>query len=286
MNLNIQIQNPQFFSLNCNGTLVDLSEPKLMGILNITPDSFSDGGKFNSEKEALKQAEKLISEGADFIDLGAQSTRPNAEKISAKGEIERLGNLISKIKKEFPETLISLDTFYSETVKFGFDEGIDIINDISGGQFDEKMFETVAETGLPYILMHINPSFETMHEKEISTDIIIELNRYFSKKILELNVFGIKDVVLDCGFGFGKTVEQNHQMLDELHFIGFGNYPLLAGISRKSFIYKPLGKSPLEINEETQKLHLKALKNGAKILRVHDVEETGKTVELLRNIYF
>lgn len=273
----------QFFSLNCNGKSVDLSVPKLMGILNITPDSFSDGGKFNSEKKALKQAEKLISEGANFIDIGAQSTRPDAEKISAKGEIERLGNLISKIKKEFPKTLISLDTFYSETVKFGFDEGIDMINDISGGQFDEKMFETVAQTGLPYILMHINPSFETMHEKEISTDITIELNRYFSKKILKMNAFGIKDVVLDCGFGFGKTVEQNHQMIDELNFIGFGNYPLLVGISRKSFIYRPLGKSPLEINEETQKLHLKALKNGAKILRIHDVTETKKTVELFRN---
>jgi len=283
MNLKPQTPNPDFFSLNCNGTLVDLSVPKLMGILNVTPDSFSDGGKYNSEKNALIQVEKMISEGADFIDIGAQSTRPNAEKISAKQEIERLGNLISKIKKEFPEILISLDTFYSDTVKFGFDEGIDIINDISSGQYDEKMFETAVQTGLPYILMHINPKYETMHEKEISNDIIIELNRYFSKKILELRSLGIKDIVLDPGFGFGKTIRQNHQMIDELGFIGFGKFPVLAGLSRKSFIYKPLGKSPLEINEETQKLHLKVLENGAKILRVHDVAEAKKTIEMFLN---
>lgn len=262
---------------------MDLSVPKLMGILNITPDSFSDGGKFNSEKNALIQVEKMLSEGADFIDIGAQSTRPDAEKISAKQEIERLGNLISKIKKEFPEILISLDTFYSDTVKFGFDEGIDIINDISSGQYDEKMFETAVQTGLPYILMHINPKYETMHEKEISNDIIIELNRYFSKKILELRSLGIKDIVLDPGFGFGKTIRQNHQMIDELGFIGFEKFPVLAGLSRKSFIYKPLGKSPLEINEETQKLHLKVLENGAKILRVHDVAEAEKTLEIFLN---
>lgn len=262
------------FIINSHGKLIDLSCPKIMGILNLTPDSFSDGGKFNSEKNALMQAEKMISDGADIIDIGAQSTRPNAEKIAAKEEIERLGTIISKIKNEFPETLVSLDTFYSEAVKFGFDEGIDLVNDISGGMFDEKMFETVAETKLPYILMHVNSTYESMHEKQINEDIIIKINQYFSEKILELNEFGIKDVILDPGFGFGKTMEQQFQMIDELQHISFGKFPLLVGISRKSFIYKSLGKSPLEINEETQNLHRKVLEKGAKILRVHDVKET------------
>lgn len=250
-----------------------------MGILNITPDSFSDGGKFDEEKNALIQAEKMISEGADFIDIGAQSTRPNAEIIPAKHEIERLGKVISTIKNEFPETLISLDTFYSEVVKFGFDEGIDLVNDISGGMFDEKMLETVAETKLPYILMHINSSYESMHEKQIKEDIILKINKYFSDKILKLNEFGIKDVILDPGFGFGKTIEQQFQMIDGLQHISFGKLPLLVGISRKSFIYKSLEKSPLEINEETQILHRKVLKKGAKILRVHDVKETKLMLE-------
>ena len=279
------MQNPSIFqlptSINVHGKLIELSSPKIMGILNVTPDSFSDGGKFNEEKNALIQAEKLISEGADFIDIGAQSTRPNAEKISAKQEIERLGKLISKIKNEFPETLISLDTFYSEVVKFGFEEGIDLINDISGGMFDEKMFETVAQTKLPYILMHVNSSYESMHEKQIDEDIIININQYFSEKILKLNKLGIKDVILDPGFGFGKTIEQQFQMIDELQYITFGKFPMLIGISRKSFIYKSLGKSPLEINEETQNLHRKVLEKGAKILRVHDVAETKM---LLRSI--
>ena len=269
-----------YHSMNLNGKLIDLSSPKIMGILNVTPDSFSDGGKFNEEKSALVQTEKMLIDGAEIIDIGAQSTRPNSEFLKAEDEISRIGTVISKIKKEFPEALISLDTFYSEVVKFGFNEGIDMVNDISGGNYDDKMFKTVGETQLPYILMHVNPTYESMHEKIIEEDIIINLNKYFSGKIQQLRSFGVKDIILDPGFGFGKTVEQNHQMIDELEFIGFGRYPLLVGISRKSFIYKPLGKSPLEINEETQKLHLKTLQKGAKILRVHDVLEATKTIEL------
>ena len=269
-----------YHSMNLNGKLIDLSSPKIMGILNVTPDSFSDGGKFNEEKSALVQTEKMLIDGAEIIDIGAQSTRPNSEFLKAEDEISRIGTVISKIKKEFPEALISLDTFYSEVVKFGFNEGIDMVNDISGGNYDDKMFKTVGETQLPYILMHVNLTYESMHEKIIQEDIIISLNKYFSGKIQQLRSFGVKDIILDPGFGFGKTVEQNHQMIDELEFIGFGRYPLLVGISRKSFIYKPLGKSPLEINEETQKLHLKTLQKGAKILRVHDVLEATKTIEL------
>ncbi|AYN01930.1 dihydropteroate synthase [Chryseobacterium sp. 3008163] len=250
-----------------------------MGILNLTPDSFSDGGKFNNEKSALQQAEKLLKDGASIIDIGPQSTRPNAEFLSSEEEIRRIGNVISLIKKEFPEALISLDTFYAETVKFGFNEGIDIVNDISGGQFDEKILDAVAETKLPYILMHVNPSYQTMHEKTSFADITLTVNQYFSKKTDELLNKGIKDIILDPGFGFGKTVEDQMKMIDEVEFFGFGSFPMLIGISRKSFIYKPLGKSALDINEETQKLHMKVLKQGAKILRVHDVAEAKKTVD-------
>ncbi|UWX62663.1 dihydropteroate synthase [Chryseobacterium oranimense] len=249
-----------------------------MGILNLTPDSFSDGGKFNSEKAALEHTEKLLKDGAEIIDIGPQSTRPHAEFLSSKEEIERIANIISQIKKKFPQALISLDTFYSETVKFGFNEGIDIINDISGGQFDPKMFDTAAETRLPYILMHVNPSYETMHDKLKFEDITLEVNRYFSKKTDELLKKGIKDIILDPGFGFGKTVEDQMKMISETEYLGFEKFPLLIGISRKSFIYKPLGKSPLDINEETQKLHMKVLEQGARILRVHDVAEAAFTI--------
>ena len=265
-------------SINCRGKLIDLSTPKIMGILNLTPDSFSDGGKFNDEKSALLQAEKMIKDGADFIDIGAQSTRPNAEFLSAKEEILRIGKMISLIKKEFPETLISLDTFYADVVKFGFDEGIDVVNDISGGDFDDNLLKTVAETKLPYILMHSNSTYQNMHEKIHYEDIIVSLNYSFSKKINELQKLGIYDVILDPGFGFGKTIEDQYKMIDEVQYIGFEKFPLLIGISRKSFIYKPLGKLPTEINEETQNLHRKVLEKGAKILRVHDVAETRNLV--------
>lgn len=249
-----------------------------MGILNLTPDSFSDGGKFNNEKSALQHAEKILKDGGEIIDIGPQSTRPNAEFLSSDEEIRRIGTLISDIKKEFPEALISLDTFYAETVKFGFNEGIDLVNDISGGQFDEKMFDIVAETRLPYILMHVNPSYKTMHDKVNFKDITLNVNQYFTKKTNALLQKGVKDIILDPGFGFGKTLEDQMKMINEVEFLGFGKYPLLIGISRKSFIYKPLGKSPLEINKETQKLHLKVLEQGAKILRVHDVAEAKKCI--------
>lgn len=277
--LNSNSQTLKFsHSINCNGKLVDLSYPKIMGILNLTPDSFSDGGKFNNGKSALKHAEKLLKDGAEFIDIGPQSTRPNAEFLNSNKEIKRIGTVISEIKKEFPEALISLDTFYSETVKFGFNEGIDLVNDISGGQFDENMFDVVAETRLPYILMHVNPSYGTMHDKIKFNDITLTINQYFTKKTNELLQKGIKDIILDPGFGFGKTVEDQMKMIKETQFLGFGKFPLLIGISRKSFIYKPLGKSALEINEETQKLHVQVLKQGAKILRVHDVAEAKKSI--------
>ena len=272
--MNYQSSIINHHSINCRGKLIDLSTPKIMGILNLTPDSFSDGGKFNVEKSALLQAEKMIKDGADFIDIGAQSTRPNADFLSAKQEILRIGNVISLIKKEFPETLISLDTFYADVVKFGFDEGIDVVNDISGGDFDDNLLKTVAKTKLPYILMHSNSTYQNMHEKIQYEDITMSVNYYFSEKINQLQKLGIHDIILDPGFGFGKTVEDQYKMIEEVEHLGFGRFPLLIGISRKSFIYKPLGKLPIEINEETQKLHRKVLEKGAKILRVHDVAET------------
>lgn len=262
----------QFFFINCNGKLIDLSSPKLMGILNLTPDSFSDGGKFNTEKNALLQAENLLKNGATFIDIGAQSTRPNAEFLKPEEEIRRIGNVISSIKKEFPESLISLDTFYSDVVKFGYDEGIDLINDISAGQFDSELLETVAKTGLPYILMHVNPTYESMHEKIKSDDIILSIHRFFSEKILELNQKGITDIILDPGFGFGKTVEEQYKIIDEFQYIGFGRHPILVGISKKSFIYKPLGKQANEVEKETLNLHHQLLEKGAKIIRLHNPE--------------
>lgn len=272
-------KNSDFHSINCGGKLVDLSRPKIMGILNLTPDSFSDGGNFLSEENALAHAEKMIKEGAEFLDIGAQSTRPKSELLSAETEILRFGKIISMIKKEFPETLISLDTFYSEVARFGFQEGMDIVNDISGGMFDDKMFKTVAELQIPYILMHINPTYNSMHENLISEDIILKINYYFSEKIQELRSLHVNDIILDPGFGFGKTMEQQFQMIEEFQFFSFVKQPVLAGISRKSFIYKSMGKLPTEISEETQKFHLKLLEKGAKILRVHDVAETKKVVD-------
>ncbi|WP_277111177.1 dihydropteroate synthase [Chryseobacterium taklimakanense] len=269
-----------FFSMNCNGKLIDLSVPKIMGILNITPDSFSDGGKYSDEKNALLQTEKMLADGAEIIDIGPQSTRPNAEFLSSDEEITRLGKIISTIKKEFPEILLSIDTFWSETLKYAYNEGIDIVNDISAGQYDPKLFETVAETGLPYVLMHINPTYDSMHEKIEYDDITVAVNKFLLEKARELLKIGVKDIILDPGFGFGKTFEDQHKMIEEIQFIGLGKFPALIGISRKSFIYKPLGKGPLDINEETQKLHLKVLQQGAKILRVHDVAEAKKTLDL------
>lgn len=277
------MKNITSFSFQCRGKLVDLSEPIIMGILNLTPDSFSDGGKFNREYEALRHTEKMIKEGANITDIGAQSTQPNAKYLTHNEEITRLKKILPAIRKEFPDTLISLDTFHSEVVDFGYNEGIDIINDISGGQYDRLMFPTIGRTQLPYVLTHGNTSYQNMHEKIEYKDIILNINQFFSKKISELLHQGVKDIFLDPGFGFGKTVKDQYKMVDELEYISFGKYPLLIGISRKSFIYKPLDKSPHEINEETQEFHLKMLKKGAKILRVHDVAETKRTIDLFLN---
>ena len=270
------------FTLNCQGRLICLETPKLMGILNVTPDSFSDAGKFQTQKAALAQAELMVSEGADILDLGPQSTRPGASFLSAKEEIERLGSLIPILKKEFPEVLISVDSFWSETLRFAFDQGMDIVNDISAGQYDPSLFETVADLQIPYILMHVNPTYESMHEKHADPEITTTVNRFLVNKARVLTQMGVKDIILDPGFGFGKTQEDQEKLIGEVDFLGFGNYPLLIGISRKSFIYKPLNKTPLDskVDELTQELHLKVLRQGAKILRVHEVANAKKTLSL------
>jgi len=278
--MNLQPTDNKHFTLNCRGKLISLEKPLLMGILNITPDSFSDGGLYTNEKSALLQTEKMIKEGAHIIDVGPQSSNPWSTQINAAEERQRLGKILSKMKQEFPETLLSIDSFYSETVKFAADEGIDIINDISGGQFDKDMFETVASLQLPYILMHINPSFETRHHKIKYEDITVSINRFFFEKIAVLNDLSVTDILLDPGFGFGKTIEDQYQMIEDASFFGLGKFPLFIGISRKSFIYKKLNKSPLEIEKETQKLHLKLLKKGAKVLRVHNVAATRETLKI------
>lgn len=272
--------NAKTYTLNVQGRLHEIKEPLLMGILNITPDSFSDGGNYFSMEKAIGHARKLIEEGAGIIDIGPQSTRPGAEKLTAKEEIARLGTLIRDLKKEFPSVLLSLDSFWSETVRFAYDQGLDIANDISAGGYDPKMFSTVAELGLPYILMHVNPTYETMHLKENFKDITLEVNRFLLAKARELEGLGVKDIILDPGFGFGKKVKDQEKLLSEVGLLGYAKYPLLIGISRKSFIYKPLGKSPLEIDKETQERHLNVLRQGAKILRVHDVGSTKKTLDL------
>jgi len=269
----------QSFSINCRGKLLIIDKPIVMGILNLTPNSFSDGGMFNSEKKALFRVEKMVSEGVDIIDIGPQSTNPNSSKISSEEEIKRLGSIISQIKKEFPNKVVSIDTFYSKTAKYANDEGVDIINDISAGQFDKEMFKTVSEIKLPYILMHVNPSFSKMHEKKFYSDIIISIKSFFHEKICELTDLKVCDIILDPGFGFGKTIEDQYKMIDEAEYFYSETFPILVGISRKSFIYKSLGKTPLDINDETQNIHMKLLKKGVKILRTHDVLETKKTIK-------
>lgn len=274
----MHLEQSNSYSINCNGHLVELSTPKIMGILNLTPDSFSDGGKFNNEKNALLHTEKMLSEGATFIDIGAQSTRPNAKFITAYEEIKRLKSIISNIKKEFPDALLSIDTFWSETLRFAVDEGIDLVNDISAGQFDNDFLKTVSRLNLPYILMHNNSSYDKMHTKIAYQNITHSVNDFLlrrSQKILEM---GIKDIIWDPGFGFGKTIEDQYSLIEGIENLGFGKFPILIGISRKSFIYKPLGKSPLDIDEKTQELHLKVLRQGAKILRVHNVASAKMTI--------
>jgi dihydropteroate synthase len=269
------------YTINCKGNLINLNLPKVMGILNVTPDSFFDGGQNNSIQTAIKQTEKMLSEGADFIDIGGISSRPGAEIISLEEERQRVIPVLEAILTEFPNTLVSIDTFRADIAKETIQKGASVINDISGGTQDLKMFETIAKLGCPYILMHMRGTAETMQSKTEYDNVTIEVIQELSAKIEKLKRYNVKDIIIDPGFGFSKTIAQNYQLLNELDMMNqIIDLPILAGISRKSMIWKLLNINPKEALNATSALNLQALQNGSKILRVHDVKEAKEIVQL------
>lgn len=261
--------------------LVDLSKPIVMGIINLTPDSFFEDSRATNEKKILSRVEQFLQEGAACIDIGAFSTRPGAEIISEEEEIKRISQPIQWILKEFPSTLISLDTFRGNVAKTGLDLGVGCINDISGGEFDSTLLKVVAAYKVPYILMHSNDKMENMHAVEQKNNLFQEMMVYFSKKLNDLNELGIHDVIIDPGFGFGKTQEENEYILKNLNLFHVLERPILVGISRKSMIYKKLNCTPEEALNGTTVLNTLAVQKGASILRVHDVKEAVEVIQLL-----
>lgn len=271
-------------TLNCRGQLIDLSKPKVMGIINITPDSFYDGGKTFSEKEILKQAEKLLSEGATFLDVGGYSTRPGAEEVSEKDEIERAAGAIETILKSFPQALISVDTFRSKVAKKAVEAGAAIVNDVSGGTLDAEMYKVVAKLKVPYILMHMRGNPKTMAKLTEYKNVTIDVLKDLAEKIALAKSEGINDIIADPGFGFAKTRQQSFQLLNNLVLFQNLDVPILAGISRKSMIYKTLDTSAENALNGTTSLNTIALLKGASILRVHDVKEAVECVKLFENL--
>jgi dihydropteroate synthase len=271
-------------TINCNGNLIDLTSPKMMGILNITPNSFFDGGKYADEISILNRVEKMLSEGATFIDIGAYSSKPNAEFVSEEEEINRLIPVIQLILKKFPETLISVDTFRAKVAKTAIENGACIINDISAGSLDENMLQTVAKLQVTYIMMHMKGNPQTMQSMTQYDDIVKEMLYYFSEKVAQARSFGINDLIVDPGFGFAKTTEQNFEVMDKLELFQMLELPMLVGISRKSMIYKTLDTSAEFALNGTTFLNTIALQKGAKILRVHDVKEAVECVKLYNNL--
>ncbi len=271
-------------TLNCRGNLIDLSVPKVMGIINITPDSFYDGGKTFSEKEILKQAEKMLSEGATFLDVGGYSTRPGAEDISDTEEIRRVLEAIESILKRFPEALISIDTFRSEVAKKAVEAGAAIVNDVSGGILDAEMYKTVAKLKVPYILMHMRGTPKTMVKLTDYKNVTIDVLKDLAEKIVLARAEGINDIIADPGFGFAKTREQSFELLNNLQLFQNLKVPILAGVSRKSMIYKTLETSAENALNGTTSLNTIALLKGASILRVHDVKEAVECVKLFENL--
>ena len=275
------------YTLDCGGKMLTLSDPAVMGILNITPDSFYDGGKYDEEKKLLEHARKMIEEGAAIIDVGAYSTRPGAGEISEEEELKRLIPAIQLIRKEFPEIIISADTFRSSVAIRAVSEGAGIINDISGGSLDLKMFETVATLQVPYVLMHMKGTPQTMQDNPIYENVTREVKNYFSEKIKTLGELGVKQIIIDPGFGFGKTMEHNYQLLKNMEEFHSFHLPLLAGFSRKSMINQLLHTQPTDALNGTTVLNTIALSKGANILRVHDVKEAKEAItitEFLKNI--
>lgn len=266
--------------INCKGKLLDISKPLVMGILNVTPDSFYDGGKSNIVSQAIEKTEQMLEEGAVIIDVGGYSSRPNAIDISMEEEKSRVLPIITDLVKEFPDCIISIDTFRSEVANACIGEGASIINDISGGELDKKMFEVVAKLNAPYILMHMKGTPQNMVHQSKYENILKELHLYFSEKIKNLHLLGVKDIIIDPGFGFSKTAEQSFYILSNLKSFELYNLPILAGLSRKSMIYKTLNITVDKALNGTTALNMVALMEGAKILRVHDVKEACETIEL------
>jgi len=268
-------------SIHCREITMDFDKPKVMGVLNLTPDSFYDGGKFGQEKDRMTQVEKMLNEGADIIDIGAVSTRPGAADIPMEEELERIIWPLQRLVKAFPEAIFSIDTYRSEIARECILSGAHIINDISGGNFDQNMFQTVADLKVPYILMHIHQTPETMQKNPIGNNIVKIIQAFFVEKIKKLFSLGAKDIILDPGFGFGKTLKCNYAILNNLDELRVENLPILGGISRKSMINKVLNLNPAEALNGTTVLNTLALMNGANILRVHDVKEAVEAIEIV-----
>ncbi|MFL0352132.1 dihydropteroate synthase [Xanthomarina sp. GH4-25] len=271
-------------AINCKGNLIDLSTPKVMGILNLTPDSFYDGGKYKNESDILSQVYMMLKFGATFIDIGAYSSRPDANHISEEEELKRLLPIITLILKEFPEVFMSIDTFRSQVAKEGVEAGATLINDISAGKLDEHMLETVAKLKVPYIMMHMKGTPQTMQQQTNYENLTKDILFYFSERIAKAKALGILDVIVDPGFGFAKTLEQNFELLNQLELFKILDKPILTGFSRKSMIYKTLGNSAKEALNGTSVLNTVALQKGATILRVHDVKEAVECVKLIEQL--
>ena len=268
-------------TIDCNSKLLDLSTPAIMGILNLTDDSFYDGGQHNSIKKALLQTEKMLDDGAKIIDIGAYSSRPKAKHISLDEEWQRLEKTLQIINKEFPQAILSVDTFRSEIARRSIDNGADIINDISAGNLDPQMFDTVADLHVPYIMMHMQGTPQTMQDNPHYNCIEKEVVNYFLNKVNTLQQKGLSKIIIDPGFGFGKTLEHNYQLLNNLEELHTLELPLLVGVSRKSMVYKVLETDAKNSLNGTTAIHTLCLSKGASILRVHDVKEAVECVKLI-----
>lgn len=269
-------------SLNINGSLLDISSPVVMGIINLTADSFYDGGKIKNDKDLLTKVDKMLSEGAAILDVGAYSSRPGATDIPVETEVNNAIRGIQAILKEFPKAVVSIDTFRSEVARRTIENGASIVNDISAGGLDDKMFETVADLKVPYIMMHMRGNPQTMSKLTGYDNLISEIIDYFNARIKLLNAQGVSDVVIDPGFGFAKTLDQNFELLNKLELLCFLDMPMLCGVSRKSMIWKSLEITADEALNGTTALNNTCLMKGASILRVHDVKEAMETIELYK----
>jgi len=271
-------------TLNCGGKLVDFTDPHIMGILNVTPDSFYDGGKFTTESQILNKVETMMAEGATFIDIGAQSSRPGAKLIDAETEASRLLPAINSIFRNFPDILISVDTFHSSVANSALDSGAVIINDISAGEIDPSMYNVIKKWNVPYIIMHMKGKPADMQNDPKYIEVVNEVFTYMRDKIILLKKLGIHDVIIDPGFGFGKTVKQNYSLLKNLEQFSQLGKIIMAGLSRKSMICKPLKIDPKDALIGTSALHMSALMNGARMLRVHDVKEAIEVIRLYKEM--